>query len=180
MKGPVVDRVAQGGIVVLAIGEALERRHLDVVLSDAVAGVPATVADGGVVGGKELLCVRDALNRIDLRGGQRIEVRRQTLDLLHVVHGVALHEGDILERASRGVSMLPQLDDILPAGIETHGHLLIQRMHDAEHFLRSRNCGVLRVLQISSIKIFSLSVIFFGPREIFHHHLLTKQCRLTV
>jgi hypothetical protein len=82
-------------VVGFGVPERLERGHLHPVLGHAVKSLIAAMPDRGSRCGKERFRPFDPLHRIKPGLGDRVELRRQAVDLLDVKDGVAFHERDI-------------------------------------------------------------------------------------
>src|SRR6202035_4703626 len=91
---PVRSLMRERGVIALGVAEALERRHLHVVVRDAVVSHRPALSDGGACRGKEPFRTLDALHGLGAWRGLRVIVFGQAVYLLDVKDGVALHERD--------------------------------------------------------------------------------------
>ena len=92
---PVGRFVGQSGVIAFPVAEKLERRHLNKVMGEGIKSLIAAVADIRTRGDKEGVQSGVAFGfREDRRGGLGGVVGRESVNLLHVKHRVALHVGD--------------------------------------------------------------------------------------
>jgi hypothetical protein len=56
--------MTEGGVIALTIAEGLKRRHLDVIIAPRIIGAVAAMPDKGVRGGKKMLGVFNAGQRL--------------------------------------------------------------------------------------------------------------------
>jgi len=76
------------------IAEGLERRHLDVVGYRRIVGLRPAMANNGAGIAEEAIGILNPLDRIESRFRTMVVMVRQTVDLVHIEHGIRLQERD--------------------------------------------------------------------------------------